>query len=87
MGTRRNRISQQFRDASLSDLAEMSIYQDPETDYHVWRTTLRLATTHRLTVYDATYLELAIRRNLPLATLDRELRVAAIACKVELLGL
>ena len=87
MGIRRNRISQQFRDASLLDLEEMSVFTDPETNYHVWGATLQLATTHRLAVYDATYLELAIRRNLPLATLDRELRVAAIACKVELLGL
>ena len=32
-----------------------------------------LAQRHRLTFYDAVYLELAIRRNLPMATLDRAL--------------
>ena len=37
------------------------------TDVH------QLATTYRLTSYDAAYLELALRRNLPLATLDQEL--------------
>lgn len=30
-----------------------------------------------LTTYDATYLELAIRKNLPIATLDKDLRIAA----------
>jgi predicted nucleic acid-binding protein len=36
----------------------------------------RLALTYRLTSYDAAYLELALRRNLPLATLDAELVAA-----------
>jgi predicted nucleic acid-binding protein len=38
-----------------------------------------LAATHRLTAYDAVYLELALRRGLALATLDREL-LAAMRC-------
>lgn len=38
-----------------------------------------LAQTHGLTIYDALYLELALRLNLPLATFDRELRRAAEA--------
>lgn len=40
-----------------------------------------------LTSYDAVYLELALRRQLPLATLDRELRAAANSLGIELLGL
>ena len=40
---------------------------------------LALARTHRLSVYDARYLELAQRERLPLATLDLELRKAARA--------
>jgi predicted nucleic acid-binding protein len=39
-----------------------------------------------LTVYDAAYLELALRCRLPLATLDEKLRAGAIGCGVELLG-
>jgi predicted nucleic acid-binding protein len=39
----------------------------------------RLARTHRLSVYDASYLELAARTALPLATLDLPLREAADA--------
>lgn len=47
---------------------------------------MQLASRNRLTVYAAAYLELAQRRRLPLATLDAELRAAAIAEGVPLLG-
>ena len=47
---------------------------------------LALARSHRLTVYDAAYLELAMRKVLPLATLDRALAHAARAEGVALLG-
>ena len=46
---------------------------------------LALARAQRLTAYDAAYLELAIRRGLPLATLDGELRRAGGAVGVPLL--
>lgn len=45
---------------------------------------LELMRTHRLTAYDATYLDLARRRGLPLATRDRDLLVAASAAGVAL---
>lgn len=48
---------------------------------------MRLASRHRLTVYDAAYLELARRRDVPLAALDTDLRKAALAEGVPLLGL
>jgi len=47
---------------------------------------LALAHRHRLTVYDAAYLELAAREALPLATLDTELAAAAQAEQVALIG-
>ncbi len=47
---------------------------------------MRLADRFRLTLYDAAYLELAQRRLLPLASLDNELRAAAQALGVALLG-
>ena len=40
---------------------------------------MEFARTHRLTIYDAAYLELATRRRLPLATLDTRLSTAAAA--------
>jgi predicted nucleic acid-binding protein len=45
--------------------------------------TLELARVHRLSAYDATYLELAERLGLPLATLDGSLARAARAVGVE----
>src|SRR5579871_1530647 len=86
MGVRRGRHDAKFRDATLRDLALLPISIDQETEEHAWGATLRLAERHRLTLYDAAYLELAKRRSLALATLDRELRSAAKAGKVALLG-
>jgi predicted nucleic acid-binding protein len=47
---------------------------------------MTLARRHRLTVYDAAYLELAQREAVPLATLDEELATAARAEQVALIG-
>lgn len=87
MGARRGRHNLDFRNATLSDLSLLPINVDAETDRNAWGTTLQLAECHRLTLYDAAYLELALRRNLPLASLDTELRAAAQAERVALLGL
>ena len=87
MGVRRKRHDAKFRDATLADLAQLPIQVDTETDKHAWNTALRLAERHQLTLYYAAYLELALRRNLPLATLDEDLRTAARVEKVRLLGL
>lgn len=86
MGVRRNRHDSDFRDATLADLAQLPIQVDGETDNQAWGATLRLAQRHQLTLYDAAYLELALRRSLPLATLDKDLRRAASAEKVRRLG-
>ena len=86
MGVRRGRHTAKFRDETLDDLAQLPIRTDPETERHAWDATLRLASRHKLTVYDAAYLELALRRGLPLATLDAELRTAAAKQSVKLLG-
>jgi predicted nucleic acid-binding protein len=86
MGVRRRRHDADFRDSTLADLALLPIHVDPETDGQAWGATARLAERHRLTLYDAAYLELALRRALPLATLDQDLHAAAGAEKVEVLG-
>lgn len=86
MGVRRGRTNAAFRDATLADLALLPVHLDPETDRFAWSSTLQLAATHGLTTYDAAYLELAKRRGVPLATLDADLRVAAAAEHVPLLG-
>lgn len=85
-GVRRGRISVEFRDAALTDLALLNIASDPDTDTFAWSATLRLAERCGLTLYDAAYLELSQRLDLPLATLDQELRAAGDALGVTLLG-
>ncbi|HJW41055.1 MAG TPA: type II toxin-antitoxin system VapC family toxin [Rhizomicrobium sp.] len=87
MGIRRGRHDAAFRDMTLADLAFFPIRVGPETDRQAWGTTMRLASLHRLTSYDAAYLELAQRLALPLATLDRELRSAANAEGVKTFGI
>lgn len=86
MNVRRGRHDGAFRDAALADLSVLPISIDPETDRQAWGATVRLAARYKLTTYDAAYLELAQRRGLPLATLDKELRHAATAEGVILLG-
>jgi len=84
---RRQRIDPVYRDASLNELTLMPIMIDTDTNGYAWSTTLRIAERFSLTLYDAAYLELAQRRSLPLATLDSDLRAAAPALNVELLGM
>jgi predicted nucleic acid-binding protein len=87
LAVRRGRSDSVFRDAALDDLAEFPIAIDAETDQRAWTATLSLAIDRKLTLYDAAYLELAKRRRLPLATLDNDLRRAATAEGVHLLGM
>lgn len=74
---RRQRITAAYRDAAIQRLMELLIEVDSETDARAWTNTLHLADLHRVTIYDACYLELALRRNLPLATRDQALATAA----------
>ena len=83
---RRKRISATYRDQSLAELTRMPITIDADTNVYAWTTTLRLAERFALTTYDSSYLELAQRQNLPLATLDAELREAAAALGITLFG-
>jgi len=86
MGVRRGRHDVAFRDSALADLALLPVSLDPHTPREAWGATLRLAQHHRLTLYDAAYLELAKRIHLPLATLDNDLSRAARAEGVIVLG-
>lgn len=80
MNERRNRISpQQVSDTLAASLALRVELDDRHDDAQI----LTLARRFGLTVYDAAYLEVAFRRSLPLATLDRRLLRAAQAIGVE----
>lgn len=83
---RRRRVDRAYRDSSLVDLDALLITIDSETNRAAWAATLQLSDRLGLTAYDAAYLELALRRRLPLATLDGDLIRAARAQNVPLVG-
>jgi len=87
MNVRRGRHNAKFRDRALADLALFPIKEDAEAGRQAWSGSLILAERHSLTVYDAAYLEVELRRGLPLATLDRDLRRAASAEKIQVLSM
>ena len=58
----------------LTNVARLRIRLDTEPDHGL---VLSIAREHRLTVYDALYLDLAVRTSATLATLDRRLASAA----------
>lgn len=82
MGERRNRITATDTVAFLHDLSHLDIASDRAPD---GARILHLARLHRLTVYDAAYLELSERLALPLATLDTALRRSAGEARLALL--
>jgi len=85
MAERRRRISQmevsEFLDIALS----MNVEIDSESETSTVRETVGLGRRHGLTVYDAAYLELSMRRGTKLATLDADLRKAATASGIQVL--
>jgi predicted nucleic acid-binding protein len=85
MAERRGRLTAAASAEALADLSTMPIEIDHESFARAWDATYELAIAHRLTLYDAAYLELAQRRALPLASLDGELRAGATAAGIALL--
>jgi predicted nucleic acid-binding protein len=77
LAERRGRIDRSDGEQRLELLAALPISIDADTGIRAWTDTLLLARAERLTLYDAAYLELAIRQDVELATLDRDLRRAA----------
>jgi predicted nucleic acid-binding protein len=84
MANRRGRIDASMLASLLQDLSGMEFVQDERTSQYAWSQTLTLALKHRLTLYDASYLELALRLDANLATLDARLSAAAKSEDVEL---
>ena len=80
---RRGRISEHDVDRALRDFSQLDITIDRSPDESA---IVMLARRHRLTVYDAAYLELALREGLELATLDATLADAARREGVAVIG-
>jgi predicted nucleic acid-binding protein len=77
VGERRKRCTQADTTAWTGFLQSLPITVDQETTGRAWGDVLNLARSQNLSVYDAAYLELALRLGFPLATLDEKLNAAA----------
>ncbi|WP_182466776.1 type II toxin-antitoxin system VapC family toxin [Sphingomonas gilva] len=84
VGMRRKRATPQEADTLTAMFGQLPIAVDAETSERALGATYRLAVSHNLTIYDAAYLELALRRRLPLLSFDRDLLKAAAAENVPL---
>ena len=81
--TRRGRIDMEEWSMICANLEALPIEIDPTSPSRAWGAALDLAHRHDLSAYDAMYLELAVRLQIPLATLDRKLRTAGQAAGID----
>ena len=82
---RRKKLLAAERDRAIAALARLPLVVDDDGPRLALGRISELAAEHGLSVYDATYLELAVRRKLPLACRDEALCKAAQGCHVKLL--
>jgi predicted nucleic acid-binding protein len=82
---RRKRIEPEQCVRARRALSHLNPLVDEEGPRAAWGKISHLAEEHELSVYDAAYLELALRRNLPLASRDAALNKAARRCDVRVL--
>ena len=85
VATRRGRIATGDWVRVQSGLDSLPIEVDSETALRAMTSALPLAHQHNLSVYDAVYLELALRMDLPMATLDKALGAACRTAGVKVL--
>ncbi len=83
---RKKRISNADSGHFIALLSQLPIEVITSEPVHVFHETLSLAREHKLSSYDASYLELAIRLGLPIASLDSALIRAAESIKVQKVG-
>jgi predicted nucleic acid-binding protein len=86
MAERRGRLTLDGLQDALRLLRSLPLRVDDPPSLAWSDPVLALMRAHRLSAYDASYLELAIRSGLPLATGDKPLRRAAVAVGVPLLA-
>ena len=81
---RRGRLTPPQRKTALAALGDLAIRIGEAAPSLAWTTYSEIADDLQLTVYDAAYLELALRKAMPLATLDKALRRAAVSAGARL---
>lgn len=83
-GERKKRLSRADIEQFAALLANLPLVQDTRPVGEYFGDVLPVARAHGLSAYDAAYLELSIRRDAPLATLDKKLRHAASSAGIDL---
>lgn len=86
LGFRTKRFSKEAAELHFEEMMSLSPEVDEALSHDIIEDIFRLSLRHQITSYDATYLELARRKKLPLATLDKSLRAAAKKEKVAVLA-
>lgn len=84
LAVRKGRITEEKAHAFLESLADLPIEIENPTRAQIFVAVRELVRKHKLTAYDASYLELAIRHKLPIAASDNALIKAAKTAGVEL---
>ena len=82
---RRKRIGEADSARFIALLSELPIIVKQEPPERMIKEIFALARKHKLSSYDASYLDLAMRKGLPIATLDKKLITAAKRSKVPIL--
>lgn len=85
-GERKGLVTLSQTAAFLAELDSAEIEGDTDSPRLRQSVVLALARAHQLTAYDATYLELALRKGVPLATFDTQLAEAARAAGAKVFG-
>ena len=83
---RNRRLGEADSTRFVSLLRQLPVIVETEAPERVMGEILALAREHRLSSYDASYLDLAMRSGLPIATLDKTLKRAAGECQVTIVG-
>jgi predicted nucleic acid-binding protein len=82
---RKKRLSEADSTRFIILLAELPIVIEPEPPDRMMRNILTLAREQKISTYDASYLDLAMRKGIPIATLDKGLKKAAKRSQVSIL--
>jgi predicted nucleic acid-binding protein len=83
---RRRRLSATHRDTALGQAQGLIALAEIETGNRLGAV-IDLARQHHISIYDAAYLELAIRMELPLLTSDKGLRSASVKAHIQLVSI
>lgn len=86
MAFRRNRMTKDESEVAVEKLLQLPFNIDKLLDPSCLREVARLSTHYSLTPYDASYLELAIRMDAKLLTLDKALARAAKSSGIEVVA-